>query len=285
MPIEDLSAMLNQTPEELVRQADSHTRTVQAWLSSLAPAAARMDGIGVKATSTGLPIPLLNLVLGGSYPPGTADEIIASEIEAVKAFFAERSVPWYWWLGPYHRPAHLAQLLERQGLVLDPPLLPAMIASLPAPDIRLNGGVKVWLAATCSDLEAASRIRHVAFRFPEGAGLDYFEAMADDWLAGDPGRLFLARVGDGPPAAIAALVVANGLPGVYVMATLPEWRRCGLGKAILSRMLSEAGNEGHRFVVLTASRLGYLLYQQFGFERVFDYAIYRPALDGRKAAG
>ena len=285
MPIEDLSAILNQTPEELVRQADSHTRAVQAWLSSLAPAAACLDGIGVKATSTGLPIPLLNLVLSGSYPPGTSDRIIVSEIEAIKAFFAERNVPWYWWLGPNHQPLHLAQLLEQQGLVLDPPLLPAMIAPLPAPDIGLNGGLRVWLAATRSDLEAASRIRHVAFRFPEGAGLDYFEAMADDWLAENPGRLFLARVGDGPPAAIGALVEANGLPGVYVMATLPEWRRCGLGKAILSRILSEAANEGHRFVVLTASRLGYLLYQQFGFERAFDYAIYRPALEGREAAG
>jgi GNAT superfamily N-acetyltransferase len=104
--------------------------------------------------------------------------------------------------------------------------------------------------------------------------------MADDWLAGNPARLFLASVGDCPPAAIGALVVANGLPGVYVMATLPDRRRCGLGKAVLSRILSEAANEGHRFAVLTASRLGYLLYQQFGFEHVFDYTIYRPALEG-----
>lgn len=281
MSIENLAASLNQTPEELVYQADSHTRVVQAWLSSLAPASACFEGVGVKATSTGLPIPLLNLVSSKGYPPGTSDETVVSEIKAVKAFFAERNVPWYWWLGPNHRPPHLAQILEQHNLVFDHPLLPAMIAPLLPPVARPNHDLQVWLAISHSDLQAASQIRHVAFRFPDGAGLDYFEAMANDWLAGSPARLFLARVGDGPPAAMGALIMGNGLPGVYVMATLPEWRRRGLGKAILSRILSEAASEGHRFIVLTASRLGYPLYRQFGFEHAFDYTIYRLAADGQ----
>ena len=61
------------------------------------------------------------------------------------------------------------------------------------------------------------------------------------------------------------------------LATLPEWRRCGLAKAILARILSDAVAEGHNLAVLTASRFGYPLYRQFGFERVFDYAIYQLA--------
>lgn len=277
MTIHDLCARLNQSPADLIRLADAHTRAVQGWLSSRAPGAARFDGLGVTATSTGLPIPLLNLALTGGYPLGVSDESIGREIEAVKAFFAGRGVPWYWWLAPKLNPPHLATLLEQHGLSFDRPALPAMIAPLPptaAPDLP---GLCVWQAATRADLEAASHIRRTAFRFPEGAALDYFEAMAADWLAGDPARLYLAAESDNPPAAIGALIMGEGVPGVYVMATLREWRGMGLGKAILSRILAEATAEHHRVIVLTASSMGFPLYQQFGFEQIFEYAIYRMA--------
>jgi GNAT superfamily N-acetyltransferase len=152
-----------------------------------------------------------------------------------------------------------------------------MVASLPSGQSpALDPGVRVWQAAHRADLEAASTIRRIAFRFPDGAALDYFEAMEDDWLRGDPARLYLARLDDGPPAAIGALIVGAEMPGVYVMATLPDWGRRGLGKAILARILAEAVTAGHDLIALTAGSQGYPLYRQFGFERVFDYSIYRP---------
>jgi predicted N-acetyltransferase YhbS len=60
------------------------------------------------------------------------------------------------------------------------------------------------------------------------------------------------------------------------MATLPEWGRRGLGKAILARILTDAAADGHDLIALTAGVKGYPLYRQFGFEHIFDYAIYRP---------
>ncbi len=138
----------------------------------------------------------------------------------------------------------------------------------------LNPEAHVWLASTKADLKAASTIRRIAFKFSEGVALDYFEAMAGDWLKGDPARLYLARLGDGPPAAIGALIMGAGYPGVYVMATLPEWGRRGLGKAIMARLVLEAATEGHKVMVLTAGSQGYPLYRQFGFEHIFDYGIY-----------
>lgn len=275
MSIENLSKHLGRTPGELIRQADLHTRAVQAWLSSRSPAAVCLDGIGVKACSTGLPIPLLNLALSRAYPPGIPETAIIDEIETVKAFFAARNVPWYWWLGPNPRPSNMSNHLEKCGLVFDHPPLPAMIAPLPAPPGDDNPHVRVWSAATRTDLEAASAIRRIAFRFPEGVALNYFEDMSGDWLNGCPARLYLAGMDDAPPVSIGALIMGGELPGIYVMATLPEWRRRGLGKAILARILSDAAGEGHRFIVLTASRFGYPLYCRFGFEHVFDYVIYR----------
>ena len=278
MSIENLAKILKQTPAELIRQADVHTCAVQAWLSSRAPNATQMDGVGVKITSTGLPIPLLNLVLSQGYPLDTPEKVISDDIELAKSFFAKRNVPWYWWLGPNPQPPDMSQRLENHGLVCQSPPLPTMIAPLPARSVTYNPLIRVWLATTPADLAAASSIRRVAFRFPEGAALDYFEAMSDDWLNGDPARLYLAGLGDGPPAAIGAWIMGAELPGVYVMATLPDWRRQGLGKAILARLVADAAIDRHPFMVLTASRFGYPLYQQFGFEQIFDYGIYRPTI-------
>jgi len=108
--------------------------------------------------------------------------------------------------------------------------------------------------------------------------LTYFVDMADDWLRGDPARLYLARIADQAPlAAIGALIMGADVPGVYVMATLPAWEGRGLGKAILARILSDARNEGFAHMVLTAGARAYSLYRKFGFEHIFEYRLYRAA--------
>lgn len=273
---ETIRTYFGRPTQEVARLVDTHTRAVQAWLSSRAPQAARFDGLGVTATSTGLQVPLLNLALGAYYPPHINDDTIAGEIENIKLFFARRDVPWYWWIGPQPNPANIDDRLLQHSLVCDRPGLPALAARLPTHFPSLNPQAKVWQAASRADLKAASTIRRTAFGFPEGAGLTYFEDMADDWLRGDPARLFLVRLGDGPPAAIGALIIGAEIPGIYIMATLPEWGRRGLGKAVMAHMLSIAMEEGHQIIALTAGVKGYPLYRQFGFEHIFDYKIFTP---------
>lgn len=275
----DFATQLKMPPTDILRAADRHTLAVQAWLSSRAPDAATFAGKGVRASSTGIAVPLLNLALGADFPADTTDEDIEREIEAVKAFFAARGVlRWYWWLGATHQPVDFAARLEQHGLIFDRPELPAMVAPLDpvAQYPAYDPAIRVWRAAAVEDLQYASTIRRVAFRFAEGVALDYFEAMAESWLNTDGVRLYLGASSDQPPAAIGALIIRENVPGVYVMATLPEQGRRGLGKAILTRIMMDAAAEGHRMIVLTASRVGAALYSQFGFMRVFDYAIYRP---------
>lgn len=273
---ETIQTRLGKPWEQVARLTHDHTMAVQAWLPTRTPRATRFEGVGVTAGCSGISVPLLNLALGSDYSPGMDDGEVAAEIEAVKTFFTDRGVPWYWWIGPFPRPSDIVSRLEQHGLTYDHPPLPAKAARLPARFPELNPEAQTWLAESREDLEAASTIRRVAFGFPEGVALDYFEAMADDWLRGDPARLYLARLGDGPPAAIGALIIGAGIPGVYVMATLPEWGRRGLGKAILARILTDAAADGHDLIALTAGVKGYPLYRQFGFEHIFDYAIYRP---------
>lgn len=260
---------------EVITIADRHTLAVQSWLASRSPDAARWQGIGIRASSTGIGVPLLNLALGFHFPSGTPNEAVDAEIESLKTFFAGRGVPWYWWMSYQPQPVNVRARLEKHGFIYDRPPLPAMVTPLPAQFQPYDSAIQVWQAATRADLEAASTIRRTAFRFPPNIALDYFEAMSDSWLSGDPARLYLARSGDEPPAAIGALIMGEGVPGVYVMATLPDYGRRGLGKAILTRILIDAAADGHRLIVLTASRFGFPLYAQFGFKHLFDFDFFR----------
>jgi hypothetical protein len=81
---------------ELVQLVERHTLTVQAWLSSRSPQAAKFVGKGVKASSTGFKIPLLNLALGSDFPKESSEKEIDEEVKAVIKFFATQNVPWYW---------------------------------------------------------------------------------------------------------------------------------------------------------------------------------------------
>lgn len=270
-----IESRLGRPWQECVQRAHRHTMAVQLWLSTRSPNAARYQGMGVEVGSTGLQVPLLNLALGCCYPPDVSERDLEDEIEGVKAFLERREVPWYWWIGPQPSPSDAGQRLRRHGLTFRS-ALPAMVVPLPARQVPVNPDVQVWVASSRADLEAASTIRRRAFRFPPEAAEHYFEDMASDWLGGTRARLYLARLKGSPPASIAALVRGSGLPGVYVMATLPEFGRRGLATAILSHLLRDAEAQGHSLAVLTASDYGYPLYRKFGFEHLFDYSIYKP---------
>jgi GNAT superfamily N-acetyltransferase len=273
---------------ELIQIVDRHTLTVQAWLSSRSPQAARFEGKGIKASSTGFKIPLLNLALGCDFPQESSEEAIEQEVKAVIEFFAKRNVPWYWWMNTQPNPRHIGQILGKYGLTHDAPPLPAMIASLllsgtfPVYDETIH----VWRARSSVDLQAASRIRMMAFKFPAGEAETYFEDMPSDWLDdASPARLFLAGENEDAPVSIGAVIEGAGIPGIYVMATLPEYHRKGYGKAILTHLLSEAASTGHQMIALTASRAGFGLYSQFGFYHLFDFNFYSTSRQSCSFAG
>ncbi len=275
-----IAERLRLSPTELIDRADRHTMDVQAWLSSRSPTAKRFLGQGIRASSTGIHVPLLNLALGAAFPTDAQLSDVDAEIEAVKAFFRERGVPWYWWMGPHPQPTDLPARLEQHEIMCDSPLLPTMVAALKdyVPDAAPSAPpeVRTWRATTLDDLRAASTIRRSAFRFPEGTALDYFEAMPESWLNNPDARLYLSARGDAP-AAIGALIMGAGIPGVYVMASIPVQQRSGLGKAVLRAIMQDAMESGIDMIVLTASSRGFGLYRQFGFVHIFDYQIFRPA--------
>ncbi len=262
--------------EEIARLVDKHTMAVQTWLSTRAPRVDHFDSQNIEANSTGMKASLFNLALGCNFSADTDESIVVAELAALKEFYISRQVPWSWWIGPFPQPATLFEQLPQQGFIdlYTSPGLPAMAVSLPVLSPALKPNIRVWPAETQADLAAASTIRHTAFHFPANTALTYFEDMAADWLAGQPAKLYLAAVDDGPPAALGILIMGVDIPGIYAMATLPEWGKQGLGKAIMAHMANTATEAGHTMLVLTAGDMGYGLYKKFGFEHIFNYKIW-----------
>ncbi len=280
MPIteEKCREIFGRSKAELIQITDTHTLTVQEWLSSRSPKAAKFSGMGTRASSTGFKIAFLNLALGCNYHEGMSEDEIGMEVEEVKRFFAERGVPWYWWLNAQPSPKNIGRILEKHGLEYDAPGLPAMIAQLQTDSSKFpsyGNNIRVWRARSIEDLKVASKIRRIAFRFTEGEALSYFEDMPQDWLSNEsPARLFLAGPGESEAVSIGAVIDGAGIPGIYVMATLPEHHRKGYGKAIMTRLMAEASKSGVSIIALTASKAGAGLYSQFGFVHLFDFDFY-----------
>ena len=109
--------------------------------------------------------------------------------------------------------------------------------------------------------------------------LDYYERhMADgtfvSWLAmdgdkivGTSGMSFVEK----PPY----FSCPNGRIGLLSsMFTDPDYRRMGIAKELLSRVVEEARNYGCGCVQITASDMGVLLYTDFGFKKNGNFMQY-----------
>lgn len=269
-----LAQRLGVAPQHLIALADRHTRAVQAWLSSRVPGAETWQGQGACAQTTPLAVRLFNLALGFDYPADMPPGAVRAEVAGLAEFYAARGRDWMWWIGPTPQPPGVEALLAPHGLGFDG-WLPCMVAVLPTTRPAAPAGVRTWLARGEDDLKAASAIRAAAFGFAPGVAASYFADMADDWLRGDPARLFLAAADDGPPLAMGIRIMGAGVPGVYAMATMPGQQRRGLGKAIMARLMADAEADGHALMVLTAGSKGYGLYRKYGFAHLFDYGVYK----------
>lgn len=59
------------------------------------------------------------------------------------------------------------------------------------------------------------------------------------------------------------------------MFTVREYRRQGIAKELLSRVINEAKEYGCRMVQITASDTGVLLYTDFGFKKSNNFMQYK----------
>jgi GNAT superfamily N-acetyltransferase len=95
---------------------------------------------------------------------------------------------------------------------------------------------------------------------------------------------YVALDGDRPVGWVRSVVVPTATgPAAWVsnMFVLPAWRRRGIGRSMLARMLRDDRRRGATRSVLLASHTGAMLYPRVGYESLGELLIYTP-VRGRK---
>jgi GNAT superfamily N-acetyltransferase len=228
----------------------------------LSPKAEFYDSAGVTWLLTGLPTPSLNTVLLAQVEPEDVDEII----DRTQAHFESRGVTTVsWWIQPGTQPADLDVHLVDHGLTYREGA-PGMAVDL----LALNEDLPTPPGLAIELVEDTAALKQWAYASVLGFGLD--EMYVDPWfglfaaLGFDlPLRNYLGTL-NGKPVATSQLLLGAGVAGIYVVATLPDARRQGIGSVITLAPLRDARALGYRVGILHASRLGESVYRRLGFE-------------------
>jgi GNAT superfamily N-acetyltransferase len=212
--------------------------------------------------ATGVPADVLNGVLG----PRMDQRTMASRIAEVMGYFERQRLPMNWFLGPSSGPDGLERALAERGL-MPGDLIPGMaidLETIPSPDLPHD--IRVEEVTDEAALKVCSRTAANGFQLPPEA-VDAYTRFVESYGFGPDRRWFLGYLND-EAASVALVVLHQRVAAVYCVATLPEMRGRGLGRAVTLAAISAAREAGHKVAVLEASDMGLPVYKKLGFREL-----------------
>lgn len=107
---------------------------------------------------------------------------------------------------------------------------------------------------------------------PDQNVLDYYKETAQHYLNPDNQITLLTYYHEGQPASTVELFATDEQTvGLYGFATLEEFRRKGIGSALMTYCLNLAKEKGYRYVILQGTEDGLGIYRNYGFEAYTTY--------------
>ena len=257
---------------------NSEFRAVEANLREsfrvLAPGRPRAEVLelpGLSIASLGVTFQMFNAAFL-STPVAGPDEL-RDRLIAARRFFTGTGQQWSFWICEdwLDRPArrNADRVLRSHGLRLASEV-PGMIAGEIEPLRRAPVHMEFRRVACARTLADFAGIGTVCFNVPAPWYCEVFDASL-------PERRFVAWVGyvDGCPVATAASVTAEGIVGLYNVATEPGRRGQGLAEATTRHAITQAREEvPDAPVVLQSSSMGMNLYARLGFRAVTRFRVY-----------
>jgi GNAT superfamily N-acetyltransferase len=244
---------------------------VEWWsYAGRSPRAEFYDGPELTWLLTGIHLPFLNPVLRTEAEPDNVDELI----EKTLAYFRSRGVTTSWWTDPSTEPKDLGVRLVDHGLTYKDGG-PGMAVDL----LELNEDLPTPAGLTIEPVEDTEALKEWAYTSIVGFGLpetdvstwfDLFAGLGFDL----PLRNYLGIL-NGEPGATSELFLGAGVAGIYVVATLPDARRQGIGAAMTLAPLLDAREMGFRVGILQASPMGEGVYRRLGFREYCKMSRYQ----------
>jgi len=226
---------------------------------------------GLRFGSLGGGIPDINRLMPTRTAHETADADLDAALEQLRGSPVLSA-----WIPLEPSPADIADRFLARGFRPNPgdrpePAMAADLRNLPS-QLPLPG-VEILRVASRRDVDTANRVLAEGFEAPPEVGTFLADLTADAVLdAGGSVRTFLATLG-GRPVATALASVHAGVVGIYSVATVPEARGRGLGRAVTLAAMDEGASRGATVAVLEASEMGRPVYERLGFEETGRYRI------------
>lgn len=214
-------------------------------------------------TMTDVPFPFFNNVFRSSFPAEEADE----NIHRIICETRRRKVPLFWWALPSEGGGHLINELEQQGFthLFEAPAMAMDLRKLPLEDRTSTIPVVFEEVSDTEGLSDWCRVMTCVYEFPEHVHSDWKDLLqAAGYGKASKYRHFIAR-SEGEPVACSSIYLDGRVAGLSNVGTMPEYRRRGLGRAIVLTAFNEARSAGYRVGVLYSSEMGYEMYKQMGF--------------------
>lgn len=227
---------------------------------------------GVSIASAGVTFQMFNAAFP-SEPVGNRTEL-EERLRAAKNYFDSQALRWaFWicedWLATGVR-RKLSATCETWGLRLSSDM-PGMAAETIRPATRKLPALEVRRVQSEQTLDDFRALGSTCFNVP----ISWFSEVFDLGIATNDAFVCWVGYCDGLPIATAATVTAEGVVGLYNVATAPGYRKRGYGEAITRHAIDAAVRETTAsHIVLQSTAEGVSLYQHMGFHPVTRVLVY-----------
>jgi ribosomal protein S18 acetylase RimI-like enzyme len=130
-------------------------------------------------------------------------------------------------------------------------------------------GVEIRRVEDAMLLAAAAEADAASF----GAELELTRAFLPDALLQDAAQRVFVAIVDGAVVGAGESALADGVLGVFGIATLPSFRRRGIAAALTSRLIADRAGEAD-LAVLQSSQFGYGVYERLGFRTMSTWEVW-----------
>lgn len=196
----------------------------------------------------------------------SSDNVSKRVDEVISLYSAKGQFPMVWLLTPSCQPENLPEVLRAKGFK-HAFKTPGMFLRLEDfnQKIKLNSPHKIIHVSNVEQLSQWIIPGKEGFSISDSVIKAYFDLFKNKGFESrTPWKLFVGMV-DGIPTTCVRLFLANGVAGIYHVATIPSARGKGYGTEITIAALEAAKNLDYKLAILASSPAGYNVYYRLGF--------------------
>lgn len=191
----------------------------------------------------------------------------AEEIQKKVAFFAEKKFPFIWWSN--------AKILEKYNFQFGGELL-GIVRDLPKDpiDTTTPSQITIQPVQSADQLHQFSEIFGIAFQLVAKTSPQLHRISQAAMEAGK--QIHFIAYCEEKPVGTVTLSTSPDAAGIWNLGTLPDYRKHGIGRALIKAAMAKAQELGHKHVmaILMPKGMAHGIFNKLGFQDVRPFPFY-----------